>query len=203
MFNLFEIAKKNYSTFYDFDSGRRHRLGVQFAIVIGTSIVLSSLNITAFSDFLNSVLAVEAILVGFSFSVMFFLLSESGASRIEPESLEDEVSARKLATLQKEIFYNVSYFNVTAVAVVLCSLFLLFPSFNFVPWHAALELLSSALALDLMGMERLVDRLQRGFHWLLWFLFYLFLLESMLTFIRTVGRVSYYFTSKISRLSKQ
>ena len=201
MFNFIQIAKNNRQTFYDYDSGSPKPVSPRMLLLALVALLFSTTSYANSGEFLNAALTVQSILVGFSFSVLFFLLSEGGTLSRKPDSLESEIVNEKLERLSKEIFYNVSYFNMVAVGSVLLALILLLPTFNFSSWQSvfqpAIAMITNTLNQYSTTLEWVVWGIQRS----LWFMFYLLVLESMYTFVRTVGRVSYYFNKKISQVS--
>ena len=94
------------------------------------SLLLTSLLKPIESDVIGSILTVQSILMGFSFSVLFFLMSGNNRQSKDDEAIETKNKIRRLNKLSKELFFNVSYFNFLAIFSVLFSLVLLLPTVN-------------------------------------------------------------------------
>ena len=77
MFNVRSIIANNNRTFYNYRTDERFSIVPRIIIFVFISAAVALSNFIRPSDFLSAVLAVESILVGFSFSVLFFLLSNS------------------------------------------------------------------------------------------------------------------------------
>ncbi len=194
MFNLSTIIKNNNNTFYDYDTDKRNSISFRIVLTLLFSGFLGIISRTEPSSFLSAVVAVEAILAGFSFSIMFFLLSENNNTYIKPDSLEGELRENKLRKLSKEVFYNIAYFNFMAVLCVIFCLLLLLPDFNFENYWKQCSFLPCNISL----LSDILKWVTSSFIFLLWLIFYFSLMESMYTFVRTVSRVNYYFHKKIS-----
>lgn len=201
MLSLADIARRNEQTFYDFNSEKAQstRWRKVSAVVAGAVLALTFQGPAV--DFLTAVLTVQAILVGFSFSVLFFLLSDDPRP-ITPKTIEQGIRVDRLRRLSSELFYNVSYFNVVAVLSVLVAFILLLPmglAFSIPPtsaWPQWLQwlgkLLHEAAVWWLWPMVGLWTRCAA--FWLL----YVLLIESLFTFGRTVVRVSFFFEQRLS-----
>lgn len=126
MFRIYDIIKENNSTFYDYRNNRRISRRVHNVCICACATIGCILSKDPSKDFLSAVVAVQAILIGFSFNVLFSLISQSKAPVIGT-SLEDGLAKNKIEKLATEIFYNVSYFNVISLSCVIAALMLLTP----------------------------------------------------------------------------
>lgn len=197
MSNFRDIIRNHNATYYDYDTGDPKPVWLRYALVSLGSAVLVVIFQTIPPEMLGALLTVQSILIGFSFSVMFFLLSGSLPTIVENGSIETELKKEKLARLAKELFYNVSYFNVIALISVLLSLLMLLPSVDvdaLVEWIKKQSLLSFWTEASWRSCFAVVA------DWLLpalEFVLYLTLIESLTSFARTVGRVSFYFERRL------
>lgn len=204
MFNIVEIVKNDWATYYNFASGEKTPPVTRTFIIVVAAGVLSLFAHANHESFLNAILSIEAILVGFSFSVMFFLLSEERAVDQDDAALETGIRRKKLHTLSREIFYNVSYFNLVSILCVLIALILLLPSYSLGPQNFLTQL-SFFLGIDFFSSAKLglvMSEVVPIISWLLWTCLYFFLAQSIFTLIRTVGRVHFYFSEKIALAEK-
>lgn len=190
------IVRNNNATFYNYNTGKPVKRWRSIAVVCVLACCFSVLFRNELGSFFGSVAAAQSILVGFSFSVMFFLLSsEVVTAPNDAASLEKKQKYEKLNKLCEELFYNVSYFNLVAIACVIVSLFLMLPP-------PAFGILSQ-FAGDLSGVDVGSAFSQFWSHAKfvtqssLLFLFYLLMLESFSAFYRTALRVSYFFEQKL------
>lgn len=188
MFNIRSIIRNNNATFYNYRTGIRFSIWPRVILFSVISLSAALLKFFDSAEFLGAVLAVESILVGFSFSVLFFLLGNIRGEVRNHESIEDEVTEKKLRILSKEIFFNVSYFNLVTVMVVLLCLILLIPDEKFRSLDFPYDIHPSIRS----ALNSIWD-IFKFFGLAIWSLFSFLLLESMYTFVRTVGRVTFYF----------
>lgn len=197
MFSVWSIVSANNATFYEYNTNHkisiRPRLFVEVAISATVAIILDK----EFKDFLNGVITVQAILIGFSFSVMFFLMSAAGvrASRVlaEPMSLEAQLREEKLENLSREIFHNVAYFNLVAMACLAIALVILLPNGSDVIW-----IFLKTLKVDWFNhisrpYGAVLAVVEPGVRAAFLFL----LIESAYSFARTTGRVNYLFGKRL------
>jgi hypothetical protein len=129
---------------------------------------------------------VHAILLGFSFNVLFYFLANDKLRAGETgSSIEKKIIITKLNKLSEEIFYNVSYFNIVALFVIAVALlYLLFDSNN------------EEIFLYFKGYPKIntcLIGIGSAFFWLYNALFYFLIVESLSSFGRNITRVSYYF----------
>jgi len=193
---MLSIIRNNNATFYNYRNGKpvKRHLSLLLCLLVAALLTVGfRLNL---EGFLGSVATAQSILVGFSFSVMFFLVS---ADPVLPpkdaNSLEKRLKYKKLTKLVEELFYNVSYFNLVAICCVLASIALMLPipSVEFVkPW--LMEVLNAE---GVKGLAVGWSAVRQLFYLLLLFVFYFAMLESIVAFYRTALRVSYFFEEKL------
>ncbi len=203
MFNIWQIAKKNRETFYNYSTDEPLNLRPSRIVKGGIAFFLVLLFPNVGKDFLGTILAVYSILIGFSFNVLFYLLSiRKLYPSSQADSLEKQIKYEKLNRLRDELFYNVSYFSICAISLVIISLtFFLFDSFSrkfveYLPWASTLKNLIQEYSVALSYISVLISHFYK-------FVFYVLLIESMYSFIRTIGRVSFYFEEKIKLQTKK
>lgn len=197
MSNFRSIIKKHNATFYDFDTGDQQPVWGRYIIVSISAVGLVLLFKTISTETLAALLTVQSILIGFSFSVMFFLLSGNLPTGTGNGSIEADLKKDKLTKLSKELFYNVSYFNLAAIISVLLALLMMLPSIDvdtFLQWA------KQQVFLQFWSEKEWKSYLKNTGSVLtpvLEFLLFASLIESLTTFIRTVGRVSFYFERRL------
>jgi len=197
MSNFADIVRNHNATYYDFDTDIQRAVWPRYLIVAFVSAAYVFVFNSLSTDALGALLTVQSILIGFSFSVMFFLLSGSIPEIKDNGSIESDLKRKRLTKLSKELFYNVSYFNVIAISSVVLALLLLLPNFDtrsFLEWvqnHSELQFWTEAQwrAKFALVADYLFPTLE--------FLLIAFLAESLTTFARTVGRVSFYFERRL------
>lgn len=198
MFEFSTVWRKNRSTFYDFETSEQRAIWPLLVCEFLLSVFLLIIFPYAKDGVLQAVLTVYSILIGFSFSVLFYLVSISETPIDEVNtSLEAQKRTETSNRLRKELFYNVSYFACVAFLVVVLSLaFVIGNSFSMslsIAVSFLVELLSSyawlAFAIDLLGLILVV---------LMKIAFYFFIIDSMFSFVRIIFRVNFYFERKIS-----
>jgi hypothetical protein len=203
MFDVRTIVERNGETFYDYASGERQSQRSRVLLMVIASVALCWLLQPQSETFLNAVLTAQAILVGFSFSVLFFLLSNAEISPAPEESIERKIKRKKLAALAKELFHNVSYFNVVAICSVVLSLMLLLSGPDVVAWKCIVETISKYAVSVPDSVNLWASHAMTAAHTLAAACLYFCLFESAFTFFRTVVRVSYYFEQKLGLVEKQ
>lgn len=156
-------------------------------------------------DMIDAILVIYSILIGFSFNILFYLLSMNRLSHEENESIERELKVKKLNKLKEELFHNVSYFNIISISLILLAIILLF----FYPYD--FETLSQSRMLENFFNQTLESSFDWRYHidlavsvikTLFRAVFYYVLIESFYSFLRTTGRVTFYFEEKLA-LQKQ
>lgn len=196
MFNVREIIGNNAATFYDFDTRKRRsqkpRLVATCIIAVAAAMVCPNVS----DNLLAGFLAVQSILLGFTFNVMFFLLAnrEDGASA--GGSIEAELRLERLRDLYHELFYNVSYFNLIAVASIIVATTLLLPTPKVPEYIGDWSLVRSYVDwLGTSSIPRSAEAISHGVHMLI---FYAIAIEVIYSIARLIGRTSFYFERKIA-----
>ena len=199
-----KIYQDNASTFYDYRTNRKQNQWRKKAAIVALATVGATLTPVQSLEVLSATITVQAILIGFSFSVMFFLVQDAAISRtttstspadrsrVEGElSLEAQLDEEQVRLLSKELFWNISYFNLVAFASLVFALMLMLPnvwanigdSFDGPPAPVA------AYFRDLAAVSSFAAQWS----------FALLMLESGYTFVRTVGRVNFLFEQRMGR----
>lgn len=197
MFNLIEIVKKNRATFYNYSTGDKSNILLSYFLKSFIAVFFASLFIIPSNNFLNATLTISAILLGFSFNVLFYLLSSNKLFiDEEDDSIEIKLKKEKINKLSNELFYNVSYFNIITLLVILTALifFLFDTGFSyFVLYLSELELIRSLLC----NLKPYTSYISSTVLWFYRVLFYFLIIESFYSFGRAIGRMSFYFQKKI------
>lgn len=198
MFNVSSIIKNNASTFYDFDSLERRSQMPRFITTAIVAIAAATFLTDISDNLLAGFLAVQSILLGFTVNVMFFLLGNRDAREIKPASIEGRLRAKRLRTLYHELFYNVSYFNLVAIASIIVAAMLLLPGFSapdfVVGW------LSSSKTPLLHDVSIIAASVGRFLHVAATFLFFFLAIEVVFSISRVVGRTSFYFERRLAEV---
>lgn len=193
MFNLIEIVKKNRATFYNYSTGDKSNILLSYFLKSFIAVCFASLFIIPSNNFLNATLTISAILLGFSFNVLFYLLSSNKLFiDEEDDSIEIKLKKEKVNKLSDELFYNVSYFNIITLLVIVTALiFFLFDSglSYFILYLNELELIRS--------LKPYLAYISSAVLWFYRVLFYFLIIESFYSFGRAIGRMSFYFQKKI------
>lgn len=192
MSSLADIIKRDLATYYEYDVENRVSRRPLILTVALLSVVAGAVVGVASNDFLAGALSAQAILVGFSFNVLFYLVANRLTAPSKWQNMEHELRFERLSTLSDEIFDNVTYFNLVAImSAVGCLALLLIGSERFVAnisnaidWLGAVSHSDMTVARDLCRFGR--SMLLSGLLFLL--------VESVITFTRTVGRVRFYFS---------
>lgn len=190
-----EIIKRNNDTFYDYRSKKGKSPHARLLVFV----IIATIVATFFNDlgdgFLNAVLAVQSILVGFSFSVLFFLVSGSIALNEAEYSREKKYRVERLNTLATELFYNVAYYNTVAIGSVVVALLFLLPNLSVFPSLASSSVVQAMIgSISASTYDQIVDFVSR----VLTFIFAFLFTDSIFTFFRIVRRVNFFFSEKLS-----
>ena len=212
MINLKQIITKNHETYYNYNTRERISQKKRIFLQCVLAIILTLLFGQIKNDLLNSVLTIYSILIGFSFSILFYLLGsnrrdinaiQDDASNIDSKNkeqaicLEDLNKSEKLQNLTTELFYNVSHFNLVSVLIILFSLI-----FIIIQSNGPLEL---TFIIELIVKYELADTLKYIFQLLRYLfisLFFALLIESIYSFVRIIDRINYLFGETILNDSK-
>jgi hypothetical protein len=197
--NIVHLYRLNASTFYNFRTKKRHSLFWRYLALTLISL-LAALTYGERSDNVYiGIITAQSILVGFGFNVLFYLSSNEVVNYDETFSIEDASRVRRLRTVSEEVFYNIGYFNIVALAsVVLCLIVLVSQSYA--------PLMSEAISKALGTTQKRVELwgvFEKTLLRLVLFLVYFCVAESLLTFVRTVQRVSFLFESKMKLRADQ
>lgn len=189
------IYADNASTFYDYRTNERQSQRARILVIVITAAIFSVLCPISSTEALSAAITVQAILIGFGFSVMFFLVQDtrppSGDHSGDNISLERELDNEQVELLSKELFWNISYFNMVAFASLIVALSLMIPNV----WDRAQVIVDRAPWEALEVVDLSVPALI--FPAAAQFLLMLFGLESGFTFVRTVGRVNFLFEQRM------
>lgn len=195
--SIFRIISENQKTFYDFDTGRRRRQWPRFLLFLISASILSFGLQGDLKDLLSGILNVLSIVCGFSFTTLFFLVSDRGLQpKIDTDVREDKEMAKKLRILSNEIFYNVSYFIIIATTAIVLAMTHLIPSGSFsallpsaCPYWAAEKLCSFAdfISNSLSHTIKITSKI----------IFLFALIECIYTFVRIVKRINFLFKKRM------
>lgn len=148
------------------------------------------------------IITAQSILAGFSFNVMFYLSSNEVTNYDKTGIIEHQAKVDRLNRLSKEAFYNIAYFNIVAIASVVLSLTLLLGGSVAGVWLH--ETCNSVMAIaNCHKAKHLWNTVGKLATYLLMFIAYVTILESIITFVRTVQRVSYLFDEKMKLRAEQ
>lgn len=203
MFNIADIFKRNKETFYDQHTKEQQSVNKIMAIELFIALILAVFLCKFNSEMINAFLIVYSILIGFSFNILFYVLSiKSDEFNIATPSLERQLKIEKVNTLTREIFYNVSYFNMASIAMVLLSLlFFIIKSYDAIYWEMIVD--TQAIKTIFSNIYPFGTLIKSSMVFAYKVLFYFVLLESMYSLIRTIGRVAFYFGKRVELQSTQ
>lgn len=192
MSSITDIVRRDAATYYKYDASNRVSRIPTVIIFVLISLAVAIVTQVASNDFLAGALSAQAILVGFSFNVLFYLVANRLTVPSRWFDIDHELRFERLAKLSDEIFDNVTYFNIVAIAsVVACLALLLIGSDAFnanLRFVCSVQKIRAYIDTDLLVI---VAKVMRAL--LLAILLFL-LIESVSTFVRAVGRVRFYFT---------
>lgn len=140
-------------------------------------------------EFINGLLAFYSILTGFSFSILFFIVSGKKYEAETDAILENENRLERLNLIREELFYNVSYFSLISILIAIFTLFFyVFSAFSIPSFLEGLG--TFGINLDL----KFTFTLARGFYcYVLLFL----VVNSIYSLMRIVQRINYLFSEKL------
>ena len=186
MFNIKNIIDNNRSTFYNYSTEKMLPSSSRIIKKLIIALVLTALFNKIDKDLINVVLTIYSILIGFSFNILFYLITLNKKTNFQQKiSIEKQLKLKKINRLSEELFYNVSYFNIISILLILISLsFFVFESAN-------INIIISNFEIEITDVFikyiKFISSLTYAF------IFYVALTESIYTFIRTIGRVSFFF----------
>lgn len=195
MVSIRDIIEKNSETFFDHRLNERQSIVARILGQVAVALLLAILFFRGISPFLGGVITIQAILIGFSFSVMFFLVSSGGSGSPrgldESVSIEDALRRDQAIKVAGEIFSNLAYFNLVCLFCLATALVLMLPPLSASSWWVNIVPPKPIFLSEL-------------FHWsgyLVWiscvWLFYFLVIESAFTFLRITGRINFLFSEKI------
>ncbi|WP_431562970.1 hypothetical protein [Sphingopyxis sp.] len=149
---------------------------------------------------LAGVLAVQSILLGFTVNVMFFLLGNREKETLDGTSIEAKVRSKRLRDLYHELFYNVSYFNLIAVASIIVATGLLLPTPEVPGFLRGLSPVEAYVQwLGTSKVPAVANGIARGGAM---FVFYAISIEVVFSIARVIGRTSFYFERKMGEVRR-
>jgi len=198
VFNVRQIIRNNNATFYDFNTRKRKSQWprVVFACLFSLIAAISCPKVS--DNLLAGVLAVQSILLGFTVNVMFFLLGNREKETAEGTSIEAKLRSKLLRDLYHELFYNVSYFNLIAVASIIVATGLLLPTPEVPGFLRGLQPVEIYVHwLGTSKVPTVVSVVVRG---CAMFAFYAISIEVVFSIARVIGRTSFYFERKMGEV---
>lgn len=117
--NVRDIIARHNGTFYRFDTEVKRCVWCRYLVISLLSLAYTLMIGHVPLDAKTNVITTFSILLGFGFSVIFFLGTENKTEKSHSIYLEDLELENRKASVRKELFYNVSYFNI----ISLCSIF--------------------------------------------------------------------------------
>lgn len=195
MFSIGDILRANAGTFYNYRTNKKEVPVIRYVLILLVSILAALTFGRVHDDLYTGLIAVQSILVGFAFNVLFYLAANPINITSDQSDLESKAKIIKLNKLGNEVFYNISYFNIVSViSIALACIMLLSNAFSPVRIdmpdivHRNLDIAKIKAALDLISILSL--RL------LIWLTFAC-TLESIATFARIVKRMTYLFRERM------
>lgn len=198
MFNVRDIIRNNIATFYDFDTRKRRSQKPRLFTTCIIALVAAILCPKVSDNLLAGFLAVQSILLGFTVNVMFFLLGNREEEATDGGSIEAQLRSERLRDLYHELFYNVSYFNLIAVASIIIATALLLPTPE-VPGYAKdwEPVVAYVDWLNTSSVPKWAATISRG---VAMFAFYAMAIEVIYSIARVIGRTSFYFERKMGQV---
>lgn len=145
-----------------------------------------------------AIITVLSVLVGFSFSVLFFLVSSDQGRAFKDGMLEKELQLARVEQLSQEIFINVTFFIILAIFIIMAGVINFFPAGDF---FLSLSGYSQSLDARSESVETFKLTAEKTFEFFGIFLslvlraaFWVGVLLSSLAFLRIVKRVSFLFS---------
>jgi len=200
VFNVREIVRNNNATFYDFNTRKRVSQWPRFVSVCLVAFIAALVCPKVSDNLLSGVLAVQSILLGFTVNVMFFLLGNREKETSEGTSIEAKVRSKRLRDLYHELFYNVSYFNLIAVASIIVATGLLLPTPEVPGFLRGLSPVETYVHwLGTSKLPTVASAIARGGAM---FMFYAISIEVIFSIARVIGRTSFYFERKMGEMRR-
>ncbi|SIP96536.1 hypothetical protein SAMN05880582_101193 [Rhizobium sp. RU20A] len=190
MVSIRSIILNNNATFYNYRTGERIRVWPRIALLVVFSPILGFLLNDNLTDFINSINTVSSILLGFSFSVLFYIAEGRQDPIPEDYSLEKRNRIENIRELSKELFHNISYFVMVSSAALATSMVVIAPEAQN-DWFNKIIL------------PKLADITPEAAEFMWWLqisirsVFFFLVLEGGYSFGRIVGRVNFLFEEKL------
>ncbi len=198
MFNVRQIVRNNDATFYDFNTRQKRSQLPRYIAVCLASLIAAIVCSKVSSNLLAGVLTVQSILLGFNVNVMFFLLGNREQETPEAISIETRLRSKRLRNLYRELFYNVSYFNLVAVASIIVTTGLLLPTPEVPGLLRGLQPVEAYVHwLSTSKIPTLASTISRG---CAMFVFYAISMEVVFSIVRIIGRTSFYFEQNMKKV---
>lgn len=204
MLNIMVIVRNNSSTFYNYANGedvsqiKPTVVKIMFAVLAATFCNQIDANAQM------ALLTIFSIMLGFSFNVMFHLTSAMKRPVVHtgPGKLEREINEKRINKLAKELFYNVSYFNLLATLSIFMVLIIYCLSPN-IPneFYAHLPEKITDYVKNSDSIKKFALYALQLCSFLLRIVLYLAIIESAYTFLRIVGRLTFMFDSKLQEIT--
>lgn len=191
MASIRSIIANNNATFYNYRTGARTNVWPRMIVFAALAPPLAFLLTDKLTDFVNSINTVASILLGFGFSVLFYIASGKDEESFSSSSLEQQNRSRRVNQLSRELFHNVSYFVMTASAALAFAMIVIAPEAQG-DWFS-----KNAIPILLKITPKASD-------YLWWFglsirsVFFFLIIEAAFTFARIVGRVNFLFEEKLT-----
>jgi hypothetical protein len=198
MSDLLSIIRRHRETFYDYNTEKPTLVWPRNTAIVLFSFLVVLVFDGVSVDAISALLTVQSILIGFGFSVLFFLVSADDKRPQEGASIESKLTAAKLEKLSRELFYNISYFNIVATCSVVVALLLLVPHVDSSVIDRVVKLVPG---LDVVPANRKAS-LEHTVFWISEFgnfVLVVLFVESITTFLRTVGRVNFLFEKRLKQ----
>jgi len=196
MASVRSIIANNNSTFYDYATQKRTRVWPRILCFVIASPMLAFVLTDKLTDFINSINTVASILLGFGFSVLFYIASGKEDQAQPNASLEQKNRSERINQLSKELFHNVSYFVMTASAGLAVAMLVIAP-----------EAQGEWFAMSVVNALHKIRPDSSNYLWVVGLtirsMFFFLIIEAGFTFARIVGRVNYLFEEKIVKSSEQ
>lgn len=191
MASIASIIANNNSTFYNYRTGGKNRVWPRMLLFLIISPPLAFILTDKLTDFINSINTVASILLGFGFSVLFYIASGKETQSSPNASLEQKNRDRRVNALSKELFHNVSYFVMTASAGLALAVIVIAPEAQG-EWFTK------------QALPYLTTLNPKAEEYLWWAgisirsMFFFLIIEAGYTFARIVGRVNFLFEEKLA-----
>ncbi len=189
MLEASQIISNERDTYYNFRTNEKLPFYTYKAIEASAAALLTGLLFEIGRDFLEPLLAIYSILIGFSFSVLFSLVAQK-PEKNKSDAIEDDLAFDRISKLHKELFHNVSYFILVALTLLVVSLACF-----------AFQGLNASLSSWLVQQHKLVGTAIEIAHVCLRsaaiFTIMFLIVDSIVSFSRIVGRVVFYFENRV------